>query len=119
MKLRQIKLDNFRVWKDFTLPLGSRLTLLLGENGSGKTALLDGIAIGLGEILTHLPGVSGITFQKRGDIHQNRNQICPYTRVNLESRTGLIWDRLQRRDKSRKTSDAIPEGAGVKAKASP
>lgn len=115
MKLRQVAFDNFRMWEHFALELGPRLTLLLGENGSGKTALLDGIAVGLGEILTHLPGVSGITFRKRGDIHQVHNQIQPYARVALESRTGLKWDRLQRRDKSQKTAETIPVGFGLKA----
>lgn len=96
------------------MPLGNRLTVCLGENGSGKTSLLDGIAIGLGEALTHLPGVSGISFRKRGYIHQRGNRIFPYARIALESTQGLRWDRTQRRDKSRTTAAAVPPGAGVR-----
>lgn len=115
MKLRHVRLENFRAWDHCAVSLGPRLTVCLGENGSGKTALLDGISIGLGEVLTYLPGVSGISFRKRGDIHQSGNQIRGYTRIALESTQGLQWDRSQRRDKSRATAAAMPPGVGVKA----
>ncbi|GEK72006.1 MULTISPECIES: AAA family ATPase [Halomonas] len=115
MKLKCLTLENFRAKPSLSMTLGPRLTLLMGANGSGKTTLLDGIAIGLGEILTYLPGVSGMTFKKRGDIHQRDNHLAPYTRVSLETAQGLGWDRLQRRDNSKKTAGEIPPGRGVKA----
>ncbi|WP_129139400.1 AAA family ATPase [Modicisalibacter coralii] len=115
MKLKCLTLENFRAKPSLSMTLGPRLTLLMGANGSGKTTLLDGIAIGLGEILTYLPGVSGMTFKKRGDIHQRDNRLAPYTRISLETPRGLGWDRLQRRDNSRKTAGEIPPGRGVKA----
>ncbi|XKE46126.1 AAA family ATPase [Halomonas organivorans] len=115
MKLKRLTLEHFRAKPSLSMTLGSRLTLLMGANGSGKTTLLDGIAIGLGEILTYLPGVSGITFKKRGDIHQRDNHLAPYTRITLETPQGLAWDRLQRRDNSKKTAGEIPPGRGVKA----
>lgn len=97
MKLKCLTLENFRAKSSLSMTLGPRLTLLMGANGSGKTTLLDGIAIGLGEILTYLPGVSGLAFKKRGDIHQQDNRLAPYTRISLETPQGLGWDRLQRR----------------------
>ena len=117
VRLHKASFENFRLWEHLEVELGPRLTLLMGENGSGKTALLDGVAIGLGEILTHLPGVVGITFSKRGEIHQRENRICPYARVMLEdcSASDLTWERVQRRDKSRKTVSAVPSGPGVRA----
>lgn len=115
MKLRRVALENFRAWEHCAVQLGARLTVCLGENGSGKTALLDGIAIGLGELLIHLPGVSGVSFRNRGDIHQSANQVRRYTRISLESTQGLQWDRSRRRDKSRATAEAVPAGVGVKA----
>ncbi|GGX98664.1 ATPase [Litchfieldella qijiaojingensis] len=115
MKLKYLTLENFRAKPSLSMKLGQRLTLLMGANGSGKTTLLDGIAIGLGEILTYLPSVSGMTFKKQGDIHQRDNHLAPYTRITLETSQGLAWDRLQRRDNSRKTAGEIPPGLGVKA----
>jgi predicted ATP-binding protein involved in virulence len=115
MKLKLLTLENFRACGRLDLELGSRLTVLLGNNGSGKTSVLDGIAIGLGAVLTHLPSVSGITFRKQGDIRQQHNLLAPYTRVGLEMSSGLRWDRIQRRDKSQATAKAIPPATGLKA----
>lgn len=115
MKLDNVQLENFRSWERSQLSLGSRLTLFIGENGSGKTAVLDAIAIGLGEVLTRLPEVSGITFRKHGEIQQVENQLKPYTRITLTTTDDVVWDRVKRRDKSKHTAQAIEKGVGVKA----
>jgi predicted ATP-binding protein involved in virulence len=112
MKIKTISIDNFRSKAKLELELGSRLTIMIGENGSGKTSVLDGLAIGLGAILTYLPGVSGISFRKT-DIRQDENQKAPYTRVRIETIEGLIWDRTERRDKSKATSNQIPAATGL------
>ena len=46
MKLREIKIKNFRCLVDATIPIGDT-TVLVGENNSGKTALLHALKIGL------------------------------------------------------------------------
>ena len=83
MQLKRLTLENFRACERLDLELGSRLTMLLGNNGSGKTSVLDGIAIGLGAVLTHLPSVSGLTFSRQGDIRQQHNALAPYTRIGM------------------------------------
>ncbi len=116
MKLRRVSLENFRAKQTAQLKLGSRLTLLMGENGSGKTTCLGAITIALGAILTHLPKVSGITFRKRGDIFQCNGREAPYTRIEVEStKDGLAWDCLQKRDKSQRTAKQIPRRLGLGA----
>ncbi len=54
MRLKSVTLNNFRCFESLTLDLDPRLTVIVGENGAGKTALLDGIASGLTPVLTHL-----------------------------------------------------------------
>src|SRR5699024_7980390 len=115
MKLDNVQLENFRSWERSQLSLGSRLTLFIGENGSGKTAVLDAIAIGLGEVLTRLPEVSGITFRKHGEIQQVENQLKPYTRITLTTTGDVVWDRVKRRYKRKHTAQEIENGMGEKA----
>lgn len=115
MKLQNLSLENFQACEQLNIELGSRLTILLGNNGSGKTSVLDGLAIGLGAVLTHLPAVSGIGFKKTGDIYQQGNKVAPYARISLEMPNKVKWDRLKRRDKSRNTAKAIPRTLGLKS----
>lgn len=61
MKLERMHLRNFRCFDELTIEFGKRLTVIIAENGAGKTALLDAIAIGFGRYLTKLPGVVGRT----------------------------------------------------------
>ena len=127
MKLKSVSLENFRSKASSTVELGSRLTLLIGENGMGKTTILDAIAIALGEILTFLPEVKGIGFKDRGDIQKRNGKLSPYTRIKVVSNIKLVsdidvavdqdaeklfvsWDRIQKRDKSQRTAKQIPKG---------
>jgi predicted ATP-binding protein involved in virulence len=112
MKIQRVSYTNFRAKDSLNLELGERLTLLIGENGSGKTSILDAIAIGLGAILTHLPHVSGISF-KSNDIKQSGNKKMPFARVKLETFDGIQWDRTERRDKSKTTLSQIPPVVGL------
>jgi predicted ATP-binding protein involved in virulence len=54
MHLKKITLNNFRCFDSLTVDLHPRLTVFIGENGAGKTAILDGIATALSPVLTHL-----------------------------------------------------------------
>ncbi len=45
MKIKQITLKNFRAAEDFILTLDENLTVIAGVNGSGKTTILDAVAI--------------------------------------------------------------------------
>ncbi|MEN9501765.1 MAG: hypothetical protein RI964_1050 [Pseudomonadota bacterium] len=47
MKLDSITLKNFRCYEDLTVGLHPRLTVLVANNGGGKTTLLDALRIGL------------------------------------------------------------------------
>ncbi len=112
MHIDKLIVNNFRAKEKIHMKFGKRLTLLVGENGTGKTSVLDAISIGLGTILTHLPKVSGISF-KASDLRQLNNHLLPYTRVRIETDNNLIWDRTFRRDKSKKTTEEIPSAIGL------
>jgi predicted ATP-binding protein involved in virulence len=50
MKLKRLELQNFRCFAGLTIDFDPRLTILVGENGSGKTSILDALAVFLKSI---------------------------------------------------------------------
>jgi predicted ATP-binding protein involved in virulence len=115
MKLKSVHIENFRSIKALELSLHPQLTVLIGDNATGKTTLLDALAIGLSPILTHLPEVSGIGF-KQHDLRQvTEEQKAPYMRVKLTNDEQVQWDRMMRRDKTKQTQKALPDTIGLKS----
>lgn len=47
MKLKKIVMKNFRCYDDVEIEFEDKLTVIVGENGKGKSAIFDGIAISL------------------------------------------------------------------------
>jgi predicted ATP-binding protein involved in virulence len=68
MRLTSIELENFRCFEKERIDFHPQLNVFVGMNASGKTALLEGIGLGLGMFLKHLYGHrSGI---RKSDIRQ-------------------------------------------------
>lgn len=47
MYIKKLELQNFRCYKHLEIDFNKNLTVIVGENGRGKTAIFDGITIGL------------------------------------------------------------------------
>lgn len=106
MKLRSVKIENYRAIKHLILSLDQRLTVFHGDNAHGKTSVLNAIAVGLGAIPTLLPEVSGIKFLKT-----DRRRSARLVRVVLETTEGVIWER--RMGRSRRSGE--PTSVGVRS----
>lgn len=50
--MERIKLENFRCFKDFTMMFKPGVNLLIGDNATGKTSLLQGVKIALSSFFT-------------------------------------------------------------------
>lgn len=76
MKLRQLRAQGFRCITDARLSLDPEFTLLVGGNGSGKTAWLDAAAIALGSLLVDT-GLKVPTFreEQRQRLYVNRRYV--------------------------------------------
>lgn len=68
MRLNKLTLTNFRKFESYEVDFDDRLTVLVGDNGSGKSSILDAAAVALGTFLIKMDGVSGKAIQ-RSDAH--------------------------------------------------
>lgn len=76
MYLESIKIVNFRIFKNFYLQFNKGLNIIVGENNSGKTALLDAIRYVLG---TNTDEWIRIT---ESDFHINENHFSIQLKFN-------------------------------------
>lgn len=104
MRLKTVTLKNFRCFESLTLKLHPKLTVIVGDNGAGKTALLDGIATALTPVLTHLSSanqrLSGRGFKDadfRIESYLGRGgktqwAKADFAQVMVDTYDGLRWD---------------------------
>lgn len=87
MRIDRLTIQNFKKFAEQTFELHPQFTLLVGENGSGKTTILDALAVSLGIWLVEVPDSSLI----------NSRRNIMKTEIRLEpSQEG---DRIQFREK--------------------
>lgn len=130
MHLKNITLRNFRCFETLDLDLHPRLTVLVAENGGGKTAILDGIAIGLSPILRYLssanqrlsgPGIEDTDFRLEIKEHrtaplwpelgsEERWKLSDYTQVIVETTTGLKWDQWRASTTGKQPQSKVGQG---------
>lgn len=79
LKLRDIKLHNFRLFDKVEINFDDKLTVLIGENGAGKTALLEGVAKALNvfteKMKTSLTNVDFRTVYSETDIQYDKTEM--------------------------------------------
>ena len=69
MFLSEVKIKNFRIFQDFELKLNEGMNLIVGENNSGKTALIDAIRYTLGTTSGEWVNITN------DDFHKNEKQF--------------------------------------------
>ncbi|MFZ6750084.1 AAA family ATPase [Undibacterium sp. Ren11W] len=81
MKITRLTLDNFRSHNRLDISFERDITVIGGDNGLGKTSILDAIAQLLGYLLQRLPGVPGLG-TRRSDLRiQNNGKLAPAFRI--------------------------------------
>lgn len=114
MKLSQLKLDNFRCFQSLNIKF-SDITLVLADNGGGKSTILEAIKLAFGSYLTRFPDISGVSPVRDKHILMNEDgKLAPYLRILSTLDDNTSWDRTERRDKTKKTASQIPVNLGLK-----
>lgn len=69
MNIKWMKLKNFHGFEEIEITLNDKFTVFIGENATGKTAVLDGLAIAIGGFLL---GIDGVKSRNILDNRENR-----------------------------------------------
>lgn len=64
MNINNIRLSNFRCFKNTQIKFNSEFTVIVGNNGAGKSSVLDAVAISLGSFLAGIDGVQSNSISK-------------------------------------------------------
>lgn len=65
MQIHQIHIQNFRRFQDLTLDFHDQMNVLIGNNGVGKTSILDAITVALGSIFLGIDDLASPGFKPR------------------------------------------------------
>jgi predicted ATP-binding protein involved in virulence len=99
MHIEELHLQNFRGFQELQLKLPPDLAVFIGSNGSGKSSILDSIAIILSQFVAELPlmGYDPINLND-DDININSNEVLIFNRVNLDFQNKAWWEISYNRD---------------------
>ena len=110
MKINNIQIKNFRGYEDLNVDFKSNFNLIIGDNGSGKTAILEALTIAMGSFFLGIRNVEtkGIspediriaTFEFSEE-YQFPVEIITKGEIN---NTQLVWERTLNGLKNRTTS---------------
>jgi len=116
MKLEKMRLLNFRCFADIEINFDPRLTIFIGGNGSGKTAILDAVALGFGRYLTKLPGVKGLASKETDLRVTTKERKAPFFYAkwnamiianNHNHEPPIVWQGMRLRDSTVTRKDVL------------
>ncbi|MDE6030924.1 MAG: AAA family ATPase [Oscillospiraceae bacterium] len=64
MKINSLRLQNFRCFEDITIELNPTLNVIIGNNGVGKTTVLDALAVGIGSLFLGIDSCTSPNIKK-------------------------------------------------------
>jgi predicted ATP-binding protein involved in virulence len=99
MVIDKLRIKNFRGFEELSVEFSPRFNVIIGDNGSGKTALLDGLAVAVSSFFLGIDGVTSRPIH-RDDIrlanYENGAEYQLPTEVHCSGTIGsqkLAWSR--------------------------
>jgi predicted ATP-binding protein involved in virulence len=98
LRLKGVRITNFRAIRDANIPLHPQLTVLIGDNATGKTAILEAIVTALRPLLRNVYSVvrrapeidvSDFSVEAGGDL-LGVPARAPFLTIELDARIGEI-----------------------------
>lgn len=68
MNIENISLHNFRGYKELKLDFDPKFNLIIGDNGSGKTAILEALTVAIGSFFLGIRNINSRSILNK-DIH--------------------------------------------------
>ena len=98
MRIEELHLQNFRGFRELKLTLPPDLAVFIGVNGSGKSSILDSIAILLSQFVADVSvHYESRLYIEEDDIQITSNEVFLSTRVEVDSNNKLWWEVSQDR----------------------
>ncbi|MBT1173864.1 AAA family ATPase [Bifidobacterium sp. MA2] len=104
MRLDRLEMRNYRRFAELSVGFEPDVTVLVGGNGMGKTAVLDAAAVMLGAFLAKFPDVSGPSIQRSdarrvryevGGVYDTQQQFPVSLAAEGEAPMPVVWDRYR------------------------
>ncbi|MDL2321619.1 AAA family ATPase [Desulfosarcina sp. OttesenSCG-928-B08] len=118
MKIQSLHLENYRCFSDLRIDFDEKLTILVGVNGSGKTAILDALAVFLQGFISRLSslvssmrvsGIEKIIDISSSDLQHGTIAIkLSYSIKNVDSDIVLNFEK-KRMDKKKLTATLLED----------
>ncbi len=113
MYIQTLEMKNFKSFENIQLEFHPELTVLVGNNGSGKTSILEGASIALSTMFIHMNELSGLNIEK-GQVHLktfpmgSTFDVQPQYPVVLKAKAmvqckEMVWERSLNSAKGRTT----------------
>lgn len=121
MRIDQLIIKNFKAFEQQTIDLHKQFTILVGDNGTGKTSLLDALAVAAGFICHKLSPGTGFRNIQAEEIRIDpvvsgdrvQFQACLPAQISatgvIGTREGLHWTRLIRQGRTRTSNLEVKE----------
>lgn len=116
MYLLEIALQNFKGIKYLNISFNKGVNLIIGNNGAGKTSLLNGISVALSNMLRLLPVNSFVNIEQ-SDVYAETTRMGDvtsstvyYTPVRVEARfktDNMVYDCVVARQTEASTTDIV------------
>ena len=119
MRLKNIKINNYRCFKDAEIDFDEYITLIVGKKGAGKTTILDAVAVSVSTFLLGIDGGVSRSILKddaRYEFHDLNGTIDPQHQfpVSIDSigdcldKKDVHWDRSLNSENGKTTvKDAV------------